>query len=107
MELWEELEQNIASLDKCLKTLRENGSKLAEAEYAYKVELSKRVFELKEILPATTISLVIYGDEKVADLRRKRDLADVVYKANMEAINIIKLKIKVLQNQVEREYANS
>ena len=107
-ELYEQLDKKTKDLDTCLKVLKENGQKLAEAEYNYKVALSKKVFELKDKgEKATTIGLIVYGIEPVATLRRKRDLAQVTYTANIEALNVIKLEIKILQNQIDKEYANA
>lgn len=94
-------------LDQALKTLRINGQALAQAEHDYKIELSKKVLELKdEGMPATLISLVIYGKPTIAKLRLERDIAESVYKANEEAINVCKLKLRLIENQLQREWSS-
>lgn len=52
------------------------------------------------------MSDVCRGDREIARLRLERDIADVVYKSAMEAINCYKLQIKVLENQIDREWKN-
>ena len=52
----------------------------------------------------TLIQQVVYGVPEVADKRFKRDVAEAIYRANQEAINTIKLQIRVLESQLSREY---
>lgn len=54
-------------------------------------------------MPVSMISTVIYGIKEVANLRFKRDVAEVVYNANQENINSLKLQIRILENQIQRE----
>jgi hypothetical protein len=56
-------------------------------------------------MPVTLINQVIYGYPEIANLRFKRDCAEVVYRANLEAINSYKLMIKILQNQIDKEWS--
>ena len=53
------------------------------------------------------IDKVVYGVKEIAELRFKRDVADTVYQANLEAINSIKLQIRILENQISREWGIS
>ena len=50
------------------------------------------------------ITLTCYGIPSVAEARFKRDTAEAIYKANLEAISTIKLQIRVLENQINREF---
>ena len=50
------------------------------------------------------ITLTCYGIPSVAEARFKRDIAEAIYKANLEAISTIKLQIRVLENQINREF---
>ena len=50
------------------------------------------------------IDKVCYGIPSVAEARFKRDVAEAVYKANQEAINSIKLQIRILNDQLDREW---
>ena len=108
MELWQEIENKCKALDKAIKELAQNGYDKAQKEKDYKVAVSKKVFELKENgTPATLINLVIYGIDEIADLRLQRDLAEAKYNANQEYINVMKLQIKILESQLQREYGNA
>lgn len=105
MDLVNQLLNKLNELNASIKVLREHGEKLAQAEYEYKVELSKEVMRLKdEKIPATLINLTVYGKDNVAKLRFKRDLAQTMYNANQEHINVTKIQIRVLENQVQREW---
>ena len=52
------------------------------------------------------IDKTCYGIPSVAEARYKRDVAEAVYKANQEAINSIKLQMRLIENQINREYSN-
>ena len=55
----------------------------------------------------TLIDKTCYGIPSVAEARYKRDVAETIYKANQEAINSIKLQMRLLENQIGREYDNT
>lgn len=108
MELWEELNLKMKQLDLSLKSLRENGIKYAEAEKSYKMLLNKKVLELDaKGMKSTVINLTIYGYDEVAQARFNRDTCQVIYNANLESINVLKLEIKVIQNQLSTEMNNA
>ena len=95
-------------LDKAIKELAQNGYKLAECERDYKIAVNKKALELRsQDVPVTLINQVIYGYEDIAKLRFERDTAQVKYNANLEYIQIIKLMIRILENQLSREYGNT
>jgi hypothetical protein len=50
------------------------------------------------------IDKTAYGIPSVAEARFKRDVAEVTYKANQEAINSIKLQLRLIENQIQREW---
>lgn len=105
MDLLNELQNLTKQLSNSLKQLRVNGMKLAEAERDYKIAVNKKALLLRsEDMPVTLINQVIYGYEDIAQLRFLRDSAEVVYHANQEAIMTIKLQIRIIENQIEREY---
>ena len=106
-DLYDELQKKTRQLDFSIKELRKNGTAYAQAEYDYKVELSQKALKFKEDgMPVTLIQLVIYGDKDVAKKRFNRDVAEAVYKANQEAINSVKLQLRLIENQISREYSN-
>ena len=108
MELWQEIQEKQKMLDKAIKELAQNGYKLAECERDYKIAVNKKALELRsQDVPVTLINQVIYGYEDIAKLRFERDTAQVKYNANLEYIQTIKLMIRILENQLSREYGNT
>jgi len=107
MDLLNELQQKIKELNISIKKLRETGTTYAESEKEYKIAVNKKALELRENgVPVTLIQTVIYGYPEIAKLRFERDVAEVIYNANQEAIQSTKLQIRVLENQISREFGN-
>lgn len=105
MELWTELSEKRVLLDQAINNLANNGYDLAAKERDYKIAINKKALELRaEDMPVTLINQVIYGYEDIANLRFDRDTAQVKYNSNLEYINTIKLQIRILENQLQREY---
>lgn len=109
MDLVNELLSKTEKLDVSLKKLRETGTALAQAEREYKIVLRQEALKLRaeESMAVTLISKIIYGVPEVADLRFKRDIAETVYKANLEAINTLKLQLRIMEAQIQREWGHS
>lgn len=108
MDLYEEITKLIGELDISVRQLRKSGTERAEAEKRYKICLRKEALKLKaEGMAVTLINQIIYGIQEVADLRFDRDVKDAVYQANLEAINSTKLKLRILENQLNREWGKS
>ena len=107
MDLRNELDKQVELLQKSLEKLKETGSDYAERERKYKVILRQEVLKLRdEGVAIGVITLICYGIQRVADARFERDCAEAIYKANQEAINTYKLKIKLIAEQIGREWAN-
>ena len=105
MELYLEAEKINKQLDQALSTLRENGIKYCEAERVYQMAKSKAILKLKsEGYPVTLIPSIVKGLDEIAELDFNRNVCEVVYKANMEALLIKKLQLKVKENEIERMY---
>ena len=95
-------------LDQALRTLRTNGIALAEAEKNYKEAVSKEALRLRdEGMAVTLIDKVIYGLPSISTLRFQRDCCEAVYSANQEAINSIKLQMRLIEGQLQREWGVS
>lgn len=109
MELYEEITRLINELDVSVKRLRKSGTEYAEAERKYKIQLREEALKLRaeENMPVTLINQIIYGVPSVANLRFDRDVKQAVYTANMEAINSTKLKLRILEGQLNREYGQT
>lgn len=100
-----EIQTKIKELETSIKALRQTGKKFAEAERDYKIQLRKSALELRSMnMPVGMIDKCIYGVQEVAELRFKRDIAESIYKANMEHINATKLEIRILEAQLSREW---
>lgn len=105
MELYNEIERLIKNLQVSVKKLRETGTDFAQAEMDYKILLREECLKLKdEKMAIGMIDKVCYGIPSVAKARFKRDVAETVWKANLESINAIKVEIRVLENQLSREF---
>lgn len=105
LDMIQEIGAKSSLLDAAVKQLGVRGKAYAQAERDYKVALAKRIMQEREKgTPVTIISDVCRGDTEIARLRFERDCAEVVYKSAMEAIQSIKLQIRILDAQVEREW---
>lgn len=108
MELYQELQQKTHELDVSIKALRKTGTEYAQAERAYKVKLREECLKLRDQgMAVGMIDKTCYGIPSVAELRFKRDIAEVVYKANLEAINSYKLQMRLIEAQISREWGAS
>lgn len=109
MDLYEEIQRLMAELTASIKKLRDNGARLATAERDYKIKLRQEALKLRvgENMPVTLINQVIFGVDEVAELRLKRDIAQANYDANKEHINVTKLKLRILEAQLSREWGAS
>lgn len=90
-----------------IKKLAKEGRIQAEAERTYKVTLRQEALKLRAgDMPVTLINQVVYGIPEVADKRLARDIAEANYKTTQEQINAIKLVLRLIENQVQREWGN-
>lgn len=107
-DLMQELASKTRQLDISIKMLRRSGTEYAQAERAYKVLLRSECLKLRDSgMAIGMIDKTCYGIPEVADARFKRDVAEAVYKANMEAINSIKLQMRLLESQISREWSGA
>ena len=94
-----------AKLDEAVRLMARYGREYAQAEHDYKVQLSQTALRLRaDDMPVTLIDKVIYGFKDVADKRLKRDIAEVMYASSKENINKLKLQMRIIDGQVDREY---
>lgn len=108
MELWDEIRAEQLLLDKAVAELKPRGKQKAYAEHAYRVALSKRLTELRaEGAAVTHLADIAKGEEDIAKLRLERDIAESLYYSAQEAINVQKLKIRILEGQLSREWGNT
>lgn len=104
-DLLRELNKARSDLDKSMQLLRKHGAEYAQAEHDYQVVKAQTVLVMKSNgCPVTEINLSIKGQPQVAEAMLKRDVAKVTYEANQEHINVKKLDIRVIENQIAREW---
>ena len=104
-ELITQLNDLNAQLSQGIRLMGRYGREYAQAEHDYKIELAKEAVRLREKdIPVTMIQLRIYGTGDVPKKRFERDKAEVMYDTAKENINAIKLKMRLLEAQIDREY---
>ena len=98
--------QNIYDLlSQSIKSLKRTSEAYAKAEMDYKILLRQECLKLRdEGMAIGMISLTCYGIPSVAEARFKRDIAEATYKANQEAIQSYKLQLRLMDNQINREW---
>lgn len=102
-----ELQEKTTQLDLSVKQLMKSGISYAAAERDYKVKLRTECLRLRdEGMAVGMIDKTCYGVPAVAELRFKRDVAEATYKANLEAINSLKLQMRLLESQIGREWGH-
>ena len=108
MDLITERETKAKQLDKAILDLRQNGSAYAQAEKDYKILLRLECLKLRdEGMAIGMIDKTCYGIPSVADARYKRDIAQTTYEANKEAVLSLKLQLRLIDNQIAREWGNN
>ena len=108
MDLFNEIQELTRKINVAIKKLEYYGSELAEAERDYKIALRQEALKLRSEkgMPVTLIQQVVYGVPEVADKRFKRDIAEAMRDTALENINVMKLQIRILESQLQREYGN-
>jgi hypothetical protein len=85
--------------------LKKRGRKMAETEADYRSALAQKILQLRaEGFPVTIMNDVCRGDREVAKLRLVRDIARTEYDVANEMLQVLKLQIRVLQAEVERDF---
>lgn len=108
MDLINDIQMLMEELTISIKKLRQTGNALAEAERDYKITLRQEALKLRveNDMPVTLINQIIFGVPEVAEKRYKRDIAETMYQTNQEHINATKLKLRLLESQLSREWGN-
>ena len=107
MDLFNDIQELTKKLSCAIKQMEKYGKELAKAESDYKITLRQEALKLRASNTAVTlINQIIYGVEEVAKKRLKRDISSTMYDTNREYINTLKLKIRILESQLQREWTN-
>lgn len=108
MDLLNELEELQNKLNISVKQLRKSGNSYAEAYTSYRIALAKELLRLKNNnTPATLCSDLARGNIDVARKKFDEISNEAIYKANLESINSLKLQIRLVEKQLEREWSDT
>lgn len=106
-ELINEIESMRKKLNIAVKELRNSAKNYAEAYTAYRIAIAKELIQLKDAkTPATLAYDIARGKPEIAKLKFEEICKEGIYKANQESIQAIKLEIRLLEAQLEREWEN-
>lgn len=90
-------------LPDAVKKMRQYGINMAKADAEYRAAKAERIRELKaDGHPATLILDLAKGD--CAPLQQEKEMSEVIYDTQKEYINSLKIQIRVLEGQIEREW---
>lgn len=102
-DLFGQLDDLTDQLMEELETCRTSGCQYAENEAEYRKALRVAILEERgRGTPATITSDLCRGRPDIAEKKRLRDCSEAIYKASQEAINVYKLRIRMLDAQITR-----
>lgn len=108
MDLVVELQNLQKNLDISIRQLRKSGEDYARAYTDYRIALAKELLQLKNEGYAITLAGdIARGKPEIAKLKFREISTEAIYKANLESINALKLEIKIMSNQIEKEYGQN
>ena len=104
-DLMLDLQGKVQLLDSALRQVGKRGRDYAQAEHDYRIALAQKIaIERDKGTPVTIISDVCRGNPEIAKAKFNRDVAEITYKAALEACNVYKLQLRLLENQIDREF---
>lgn len=108
MDYVNQIQELTKRLNTSVVKLRDYGRELAEAEKDYKITLRQEALKLRsDGMAVTLINQIVYGIPEVAQKRFNRDIAETMHQTAIENINSIKLQIRILESQVQREWGGN
>jgi len=103
--LWVRVEECIRLVDLALVEAKRRGKVMVEKEAAYYTAKDRESFKMLEDGYANTyIQTVIKGRPGVSEAMSEYHAAEVEYKNANEAIQVMKLKLRVLEGEMQREW---
>ena len=106
MDLVNQLFNLQKELDVSIDRLGKTGEDYAQAYTDYRIAIAKELVKLKDEGYAITLAGdIARGKPEIARLKFKEISTEALYKANLERINALKLEIKILSNQIEKEWS--
>ena len=106
-DLYSERELLRRKLDQCIKMLRQTASDYARADRDYNVAVRACWMRLRDKdMPIGMISKVYKGEDDVAEKRFKLIEAEAMKDANKEAVMSYKLQLRLVEEQIQREFSS-
>ena len=106
-DLFSERESLRRKLDQCIKMLRQTASDYAQADREYNVAVRACWMRLRDRdMPIGMINKVYKGEEDVAEKRFALIQAEAMKDANREAVMSYKLQLRLVEDQIQREWSN-
>ena len=107
MEELQKLEELNNLLTSALSEYKKRGQDYAKAYKNYRILVAQKLLQLKaDGMPVTISYDIARGDEEVANAKEQEIITECLYKSCQEAVNVYKLKIKILQAQINNDYGN-
>lgn len=108
MDLFNKLQELQRKLDYSVKELRHTSNDYATAYTEYRVALAQELVKLRDNnIPVTICSDLARGNRDVAKKKFDEIATEGIYKANLEAVNSLKLQIRLVEAQLQREWTNT
>lgn len=106
-DLYEQLDELTDLLMAELEVCKTSGCQYAENEAEYRKALRLAILEERSRGTAVTItSDLCRGRPDIAELKRLRDCSEAIYKASQEAINVYKLRIRMVGAEISRAWGS-
>jgi len=108
LSLQAELREKRNLIDNALKLSVTRGKEWAKADHDYRVALRKYCLEeMERGTPVSSLQYIARGEPEIADLKFKRDVAEALYKSAQEAINVYKIEIRIIDDEIKREWGTN
>ena len=108
MDLLQELWKINDLLTKALEQYKQRGREYAQAYKNYRVMLAQELLRLRaEQVPVTIAYDIARGKEDIANAKEQEIITESLYESCKEAINTYKLQMKIIQEQINKEWSNN
>ena len=108
MDLLQELWKINELLTKALEQYKQRGREYAQAYKNYRVMLAQELLRLRaEQVPVTIAYDIARGKEDIANAKEQEIITESLYESCKEAINTYKLQMKIIQEQINKEWSNN
>lgn len=108
MAYWSDIEAGISYLQELTESMRKSGKAAAKADAEYRSIKARAILEEKAKGTAATLCRdVIYDREDVQTALMARNCTQADYEADKEAINTMKLKLRITDAQIARDWQAS